>query len=88
MEINKKTADLKGMPVPVEVIVDTAAKTFTIEVGTPASLTLIKKGSRHRERVNPLTDKVADLKIEQIVDRQDERRFFARRYYEIEKLKR
>ncbi|MEK6939213.1 MAG: 50S ribosomal protein L11, partial [Nanoarchaeota archaeon] len=43
MEINKKTADLKGMQVPVKVIVDTDTKTFTIEIGTPPASALIKK---------------------------------------------
>src|SRR3989338_7325041 len=62
MEINKKTADLRGMQVPVKVIVDTETKTFTIEIGTPPASALIKK-----EAGNPLTDKVADLKIEQII---------------------
>ena len=42
-EINKKTADLKGMQVPVKVIIDTTSKTFTIEVGTPPTAALIKK---------------------------------------------
>lgn len=68
MEINKKTADLKGMQVPVKVIVDTATKTFTIEVGTPPAAALIKKEAGIEKGAgNPLTDKVADLKIEQII---------------------
>ncbi len=67
-EINKKTADLKGMQVPVKVIIDTTSKTFTIEVGTPPSAALIKKeaGIEHGAG-NPKTDKVADLAIEQII---------------------
>ena len=68
MEINKKTADLKGMQVPVKVIVDTATKPFTIEVGTPPAAALIKKEAGIEKGAgNPLTDKVADLKIEQII---------------------
>ena len=68
MEINKKTADLKGMQVPVKVIFDTATKTFTIEVGTPPAAALIKKEAGIEKGAgNPLTDKVADLKIEQII---------------------
>jgi large subunit ribosomal protein L11 len=42
-EINKKTANLAGMQVPVKVIVDTADKSFTVEVGTPPIAALIKK---------------------------------------------
>ena len=34
-EINKKTADMAGMKVPVKVTVDTATKAFEISVGTP-----------------------------------------------------
>ncbi len=68
MEINKKTADLKGMQVPVKVIVDTETKSFTIEVGTPPAAALIKKEAGiEKGSGNPLTDKVADLKIEQII---------------------
>ena len=68
MEINKKTADLKGMQVPVKVIVDTETKTFTIEIGTPPASALIKKEAGIEKGAgNPLTDKVADLKIEQVI---------------------
>src|SRR3989344_4937513 len=42
-EINKKTADMKGMQVPVKVTIDTATKQFTIEIGTPPAAALIKK---------------------------------------------
>ncbi len=67
-EINKRTADLKGMQVPVKVIIDTEAKTFTIEVGTPPSSALIKREAGiEKGASNPLTEKVADLLIEQII---------------------
>ena len=67
-EINKKTADLKGMQVPVKVIVDTDTKEFTIEVGTPPAAALIKKEAGiDKGASNPLTDKVADLLIQQII---------------------
>jgi len=41
--INEKTKDFVGMQVPVKVIVDKAAKSFEIEVGTPPVSALIKK---------------------------------------------
>lgn len=67
-EINKKTADLKGMQVPVKVIVDTDTKEFTIEVGTPPAAALIKKEAGiDKGAGNPLTEKVADLMMEQII---------------------
>jgi len=67
-EINKKTADLKGMQVPVKVIVDTDTKEFTIEVGTPPAAALIKKEAGvDKGASNPLAEKVADLLVEQII---------------------
>ena len=66
--INQKTAEFKGMQVPVKVEVDSTTKQFTIIVGTPPASALIKKEA-HLEKGsgNPLMDKVADLKIEQII---------------------
>lgn len=67
-EINRKTADLLGMQVPVKVIVDTSNKTFTIEIGTPPVSALIKKEAGiEKGASNPLQEKVADLVIEQII---------------------
>ena len=42
-EINKKTADFKGMQVPVKVIIDTDTKEFEIKIGTPPAAELIKQ---------------------------------------------
>jgi large subunit ribosomal protein L11 len=67
-EINKKTADLAGMQVPVKVHIDTDTKEFTIEIGTPPAAALIKKEAGvDKGASNPLAEKVADLKIEQII---------------------
>ena len=67
-EINKKTADMKGMQVPVKVMIDTDTKSFTIEIGTPPASALIKKeAGLEKGASNPLTEKVADLMIEQII---------------------
>jgi len=41
-EINKKTADFKGVQVPVKIIVD-EDKNVTITVGTPPASALIKQ---------------------------------------------
>src|SRR3989338_5160820 len=68
MEINKKTAEMKGMQVPVKVVVDTATKEFSIEVGTPPAAALIKKEAGVEKGAgNPLADKIADLAIEQVI---------------------
>jgi len=67
-EINKKTADLKGMQVPVKVTIDTDTKEFSIEIGTPPAAALIKKEAGiEKGASNPLTEKVADMVIEQVI---------------------
>ncbi len=67
-EINKKTADFKGMQVPVKVVVDIETKEFNITVGTPPASALIKKEAGiEKGSGNPLMDKIADLKIEQVI---------------------
>ena len=42
-EINEKTADYKGMQVPVKIFVDKSTKSFEIKVGIPPVSSLIKK---------------------------------------------
>ena len=67
-EINKKTESFKGMQVPVKVAVDTDTKDFTITIGTPPASALIKKEANVKKGAgNPKEEKVADLKIEQII---------------------
>ncbi len=67
-EINKKTADFKGMKVPVKIIIDKDTKAFEITVGTPPASALIKKEAGIQKAAsNPKTEKVADLRIEQII---------------------
>jgi len=67
-EINKKTASFKGMQVPVKVIVDSDTREFDITVGTPPASALIKKEAGiEKGSGNPLMDKVADLRIENII---------------------
>lgn len=67
-DINAKTASFKGMKVPVKVTVDKDTKEHQISIGTPPASQLIKKEANIQKGAgNPLTDKVADLKIEQII---------------------
>ncbi len=67
-DINKKTADFKGMKVPVKIVVDTETKEYEITVGTPPASQLIKselgikKGSGEPNRVF-----VGDLSVEQVI---------------------
>jgi len=56
------------MQVPIKVHIDSDTKEFTIEVGTPPAAALIKKEAGvDKGASNPLAEKVADLKIEQII---------------------
>lgn len=67
-DINKKTADYKGMQVPVTVKVDDKTKAHTITIGTPPASALIKKEAKiDKGSGKPHTDYVADLRIEQII---------------------
>lgn len=67
-DINKKTADFKGMQVPVKLTVNTDDKSYKIELGTPPVSALLKKeAGLEKGSGNPLADKVADLKIQQII---------------------
>lgn len=66
-EINKKTADFKGMQVPVKIVV-ADDKSFSISVGTPPASGIIKKEAGiEKGSGNPLDDKVADIRIEQVI---------------------
>jgi large subunit ribosomal protein L11 len=67
-DINKKTESFKGMQVPVKVTVDTSTKEYEISIGTPPAAALIKKEAGvEKGSSNPKLDKVADLRIEQII---------------------
>jgi len=67
-DINKKTASFAGMQVPIKVIVDSDTKDYEITVGTPPTSQLIKKEAGvEKGSGNPKADKIADLKIEQII---------------------
>ncbi|MBR9675801.1 50S ribosomal protein L11 [Candidatus Woesearchaeota archaeon] len=67
-DINEKTSALSGMQVPVKVTVDTDTKQVSISVGTPPASALIKQAAGIKKAAsNPATDKVADLKIEQVM---------------------
>ena len=65
-EINRKTADFKGMKVPVEVVVDTSTRSFEVKVGTPPTSALLIKEvglDKGTKDANP----VGNLTLEQII---------------------
>ena len=68
VEINKKTNSFGGMQVPIKVIVNKDTKEFEITVGTPpASQLILKEAGLTKGSGNPLQDKVADIRIEQVI---------------------
>ncbi|HWG89340.1 MAG TPA: 50S ribosomal protein L11 [Candidatus Thermoplasmatota archaeon] len=63
--INEKTADFKGMKVPVKVVVDPKTKAFDVTVGTPPTTQLIlKEIGAEKGSGTPKATKVGDLSIE------------------------
>jgi large subunit ribosomal protein L11 len=67
-KVNEKTASFKGMQVPIKIKVDKDTKDIEIEVGTPPVSALVKKeAGLEKGSGNPLMDKVADLRIENII---------------------
>jgi large subunit ribosomal protein L11 len=70
--INEKTRDFAGMQVPIKVVVDKAARSFEIEVGTPPTSALIKKELGLKEPVKEEAGvkgkkAIGNLSIEQCV---------------------
>ena len=67
-KINEETAEFDGLPVPVDVILDTDTKAFKIKVGMLTTFALItqslgiSKGSG-----NPNTNYVGDMTMEQVI---------------------
>src|SRR2546422_4971815 len=61
--INERTKSFEGMKVPVKLVIDTKAKSYTIEIGTPQTSALILKelgsekgsGDAGKTRVGNLT---------------------------------
>jgi large subunit ribosomal protein L11 len=67
-KINEETAEYKGLPVPVDVTIETDTRTFTVEVGMLTTFALISqvtgitKGSQ-----TPNTNFVADMSFDDLV---------------------
>lgn len=66
-EINKQTAAMKGMKVPVKIVIQ-SDKTFTVSVGTPPTSALILAESKLSKGSGaPKTTMVGDLTMDQVV---------------------
>jgi large subunit ribosomal protein L11 len=68
-KINEETAEYKGVPIPVDISIDTDTKEFTVKVGMLSTFALItqalgiQKGSQ-----TPNTDFVGDLAFDQLLE--------------------
>ncbi len=66
-DINKKTAGLSGMKVPVKIIVNTDTKEYTIDVGTPPTAAIMMKELKlEKASPTPGSRRVGDLNEEQV----------------------
>jgi len=67
-EINKLTADFKGMRVPVKIEVDQETKQFAVSVGTPTTSALIAKESGiPKGSAKPNLDFAGNLPFDKVV---------------------
>ena len=65
-EINEKSADFKGMKVPVKITIDSESKEFEIEIGTPPTTSLVMEELNIDKAAHePGTEVAADLSVEQ-----------------------
>lgn len=65
-QINQKSADFKGMKVPVKIIIDSATREFEISIGTPPTTALIMDELKiEKASQEPGADWIADLSVEQ-----------------------
>ena len=68
-EINRQTADFKGMRVPVKVEVDKETKQFVISVGTPTTSALIAKESGiAKGSAKPNLEFVGELTMDKVIN--------------------
>jgi large subunit ribosomal protein L11 len=67
-EINAKTAEYDGLPVPVDVTIDTDTKVFNVKVGMLTTFALISQAAKiDKGSGEPNTKFVADLSFDQLI---------------------
>jgi len=67
-EINAKTAEYDGLPVPVDVTIDTDTRAFSVKVGMLTTFALISQAAGlSKGSGTPNSNFVADLSFEQLV---------------------
>ena len=68
-EINAKTAEYDGLPIPVDVVIDTDTRAFEVKVGMLTTFALISQATGiEKGSSNPNTDFVGDLSFEQLIN--------------------
>ena len=68
-DINAKTAEYDGLPVPVDVIIDTDTRAYEVNVGMLTTFALISQATGiEKGSSNPNIDFVGDLSFEQLID--------------------
>jgi len=67
-EINKQTGEYKGTPVPVDVVIDTDTKEFTVKVGMLSTFALLTQAVKiTKGSGTPHSLEVGDLSFEELV---------------------
>jgi len=67
-EINKQTGEYDGLPVPVDVIIDTDTKQFKVKVGMLTTFALISQAAGlEKGSGTPNTSYVANLTMDQLI---------------------
>ncbi len=67
-EINEETAEYDGLPVPVDVIIDTDTKVFSVKVGMLTTFALISQATGiEKGSGEPNTSFAADLTFDQLI---------------------
>jgi large subunit ribosomal protein L11 len=66
--INNATKDYEGLPIPVEVTIDTDNRKFEVKVGIPTTTALLMKFAGAKEPTgDPAHKKIGDVKFEDII---------------------
>ncbi|VVB51152.1 50S ribosomal protein L11 [uncultured archaeon] len=66
-DINKKTADFKGMKVPVKIIIEPSDKSYEIVVGSPPTAELLKKELGADKGAGDKKTPVGNLPLDKVV---------------------
>jgi len=67
-EINAQTKEYDGLPVPVDVVIDTDTKKFTVKVGMLTTFALISQTAKlDKGSGTPNTAYVADITMDQLI---------------------